>query len=70
MYMVTMAARMSHSSFASDARKASAAPWKRTCALAGSASSCCAASMVLTASPRDAPGAKLNEMVDAGNWPL
>ena len=65
MYMVTMAARISQSSLASDARNASAAPWKRICALAGSERSRCAASIAVTASPRDAPGARLNEIVAA-----
>ena len=29
----------------------------------------CSAWMALTASPRDTPGAVLNEMVAAGSWP-
>ena len=37
--------------------------------LAGTPSSRSAAVMALTASPSDAPGARLNEIVAAGNWP-
>ena len=65
-----MAARISHSWFASDARKASAAPWSLTWALTGRPMSRCASSMASTASPSDAPRARLNEIVAAGNWPI
>ena len=60
MYIVTIAARISTSVLSSEARKASAAPWKRVWTLAGMPSwirSRCAASMAATASPSDAPGA-------------
>ena len=50
-----------------DALKASAAPWSFTCALTGRPMSRCAASTALTASPSDAPGARLNEIVEATN---
>ena len=67
---MTIAARISQSWFVSDARKASAAPWSFTCALTGRPISRCAASMAFTASPSDAPRARLNEIVAAGNWPM
>src|SRR5689334_6885000 len=69
MYMVTTAARISQSSFASEPRNALAAPWKAICALAGTPISSFAFWITSTASPSDAPGARLNEMVAAGNWP-
>ena len=59
MYIVTIAARISSSVLSSEARNASAAPWKRVWMLAGIPSSCCAASMAATASPSDAPGAEV-----------
>ena len=65
-----MAARISQSWFVSDALKASAAPWSFTCVLAGRPMSRCAASTAFTASPSDAPGARLKEIVAAGNWPM
>src|ERR1700681_3426994 len=70
MYIVTIAARISQSSLASEPRNAAAAPWKLICALAGSPSSCCTFWISSTALPSDAPGARLNEIVAAGNWPI
>src|SRR5712691_1326767 len=70
MYTVMIAARISHSSLTSDPRKAAAAPWNWICALAGRLMSCWTFSISFTASPRDAPGARLNEMVADGNWPM
>ncbi len=69
MYIVMMAARISHSSLDSDDWNASAAPWKLVCMLAGRPISCSAALMASTAAPSDAPRARLNEMVADGNWP-
>ena len=68
MYMVTIAARMSKGSLASDASKASAAPWKRVMKLLRRPMLFSASRMAVTASPSDAAGARLNEMVAAGNW--
>src|SRR5260370_41252248 len=68
MYTVTTAARSSNVSFASAPRNASAAPWKLVCTLGGKRISAWAASMAWTASPREAPGARLKERVAAGNW--
>ena len=69
MYTVTIAARINHSVLPSVPWNASAAPWKLVCTLAGICSACCAALMALTAAPSEAPGARLNEMVAAGNCP-
>src|SRR6266571_4036539 len=69
MYMVTIAARMSSNSLASDARNASAAPWKLVRTESGSSSALASASIAPTAAPSEAPGARLKEMVAAGNWP-
>src|SRR5690606_156455 len=70
MYITATAARISHNVDDSEARKASAAPWKRDSMLAGRSISTCAASIAATASPNEAPGARLNEIVVAGNWPI
>src|ERR1035438_2085636 len=70
MYMVTMAARISHSSLASEPRNAAAAPWNWICALAGRPISACVFWMPVTASPSEAPGERLNEIVADGNWPI
>src|SRR6266540_1798176 len=67
MYIVTIAARMSQISFASDPSNAAAAPWNCTCALAGTPISRRALSISLTASPSDAPGARLNDVVVAAD---
>src|SRR5450631_1055448 len=70
MYIVTMAARISQSSLLSDALNARAAPWKLIWTLSGSARACLADSIAFTASPSEAPGARLNEIVATGNWPM
>jgi hypothetical protein len=70
MYIVTIAAANSHSVFASDASNASAAPWNRVAIDAGTPSSRSASAMALTASPSEAPSARLKEIVAAGNWPM
>ncbi len=70
MYITSTAARISHSVEESEPRKASAAPWKRDSMLAGRPISVSAASIAVTASPSDTPGARLNEIVVAGNWPM
>ena len=67
MYIVMTAARIRNSWFDSDAWNASAAPWKRVWNDAGRPMSCSAAAIALTASPSDAPGARLNEIVVDGN---
>ncbi len=69
MYIVTTAARISHSVFDSDALKASAAPWKVVCIEIGRPISCSTCLILSTAWPSDAPCARLNEIVAAGNWP-
>src|SRR5215470_2274632 len=69
MYIVTMAARMRSSVFTSDARKARAAPWKLVRTLGGMRISFSAFSMASTASPSEAFGARLNEIVVEGNCP-
>src|ERR1022692_2685548 len=70
MYMVTMAARISHSSLASEPRNAAAAPSNWICALAGRPIAACVFWIAVTASPSEAPGARLNEIVADGNWPM
>ena len=67
MYMVTTAARISSSVLDSEARNASAAPWKRVWMPAGRPISCSTASITCTALPSDTPLARLNESVTAGN---
>src|SRR4051794_26070709 len=69
MYMVAIAARIRNSSLESDAWNAWAAPWKAVAKLAGSPISCSAFWIAVTAAPSDDPGARLNEIVVAGNWP-
>src|SRR5262252_9195666 len=69
MYMVTIAAMIRNRVLLSDDWNASAAPWNFVSALIGMPISRCAARIALTASPSDAPGARLNEIVAAGNWP-
>ncbi|MNO42995.1 hypothetical protein D3C76_332000 [compost metagenome] len=68
--MVTTAARISSSVLDSEAWNASAAPWKRVCTPAGIPMSCCTCSITLTASPSATPGARLNDIITAGNWPI
>src|ERR1700730_13056684 len=69
MYIVTIAASTRNSSLPSDAWNASAGPLKRVMKLSGKPMSPSALRMSVTALPRDAPGARLNEIVVAGNWP-
>src|SRR3954468_22855754 len=69
MYMVTIAARISSSVLPSEDWNASAAPWKRVRRLAGSPSYASAERIDLTASPSEAPRARLNEIVVDGNCP-
>ena len=63
-----MAARISRSWLSSDFWKASAAPWKCVMIDRGISISRWAATMASTACPSEAPGARLNETVVAGNW--
>ncbi|MOA02154.1 hypothetical protein D3C78_1215930 [compost metagenome] len=70
MYMVTMAARISHRVLDSEARNASAAPWKRLWMPSGRPIAAWTCSMRATASPSATPGARLNDTVTAGNWPM
>src|SRR5205807_2179945 len=63
------AARMRIGSFASEAWKARAAPRKPVWIDGGRLISRAAPLMASTASPREAPGARLNEIVTAGNCP-
>ena len=67
MYIVMMAAMISTSSLPSAAWNASAAPWNTVIMLAGMPISCSACLIASTASPSDAPGARLNETVVDGN---
>ncbi|MCY1291818.1 hypothetical protein D9M70_410200 [compost metagenome] len=68
--MVTTAARISSRVLDSEAWKAAAAPWKRVWMPSGMPISCCTRSITATASPRATPGARLNDNVTAGNWPI
>src|SRR4249920_2011170 len=67
MYIVTTAARISSSVLLSDARKASAAPWKLVSTLGGRSSLASSALIASTAAPSEAPGARLNDTVADGN---
>ncbi|MNT09507.1 hypothetical protein D3C72_1442930 [compost metagenome] len=69
MYITTTAARISHSVLDNELLKAAAAPCRRSSMLCGNATCACAACTASTASPSDAPGARLNDSVAAGNWP-
>src|SRR5271156_5839054 len=69
MYIVTIAATKRRTSLVREASNAELAPRKLAIKLGGSFISCCTARISRTASPSDAPGAKLNEIVAAGNWP-
>ena len=60
---------MSTGSLASDAWKACAVPWKFARRLAGTPRSPSTLWIAVTASPSDLPGARLNEIVIAGNCP-
>ncbi|MNN56173.1 hypothetical protein D3C81_1710900 [compost metagenome] len=68
--MVTMAARISSRVLDSEARNASAAPWNWLTMASGRPISCCTCSMAATAAPSETPGARLNDRVTAGNWPM
>ena len=71
MYIVTIAARISHSSLSSDARNASAAPWKLICTLSGrSELGLGRLDRLRRRRPATRRGARLNEIVAAGNWPM
>src|SRR5579862_4565649 len=63
-----MAARIRVDSFASDDSNAWAVPWKLASMLAGIFKDCVTSLMCCTASPSDAPGARLNDRVTIGNW--
>ena len=67
MYTVTIAARISQPSFASDAWKASAVPWKPARKAGRQPDLRVACSTARTASPSDVPGDRLNDSVTAGN---
>src|SRR5262249_33629993 len=69
MYTVTRAARMRMGWLASDAWKACAVPWKLAWMEGGMFICRSAACMRVTASPRDTPGARLNDSVTAGKKP-
>src|ERR1700722_18751570 len=66
-YMVRTAASSRNTSFESEDWKACAAPWKLIPKLAGSSISLSAELIASTAPPREAPGARLNEIVVTGN---
>src|SRR5471032_2728342 len=67
MYIVTIAASTSSSSFDSDASSAEAAPWNAVTKLAGRSMSVSAWRTAATAAPTDEPGVVSNEIVVAGN---
>src|SRR5277367_1460704 len=69
MYIVTMAATKRRTSLVREDSNAELAPRKLAIKLDGSFISCCTARISRTASPSAAPGAKLKEIVAAGNWP-
>src|SRR5580700_4990371 len=69
MYIVTIAATRRKTSLVSEDSNAELAPRKLAIKLVGSFISCCTVRISRTASPSDAPGARLNEIVEAGNWP-
>src|SRR5580698_202185 len=69
MYTVTSAARIKIGSFCSEAWNEAAVPWKAACTLSGMPISRCASSIARVASPSDALGARLNEIVTTGNCP-
>ena len=52
-----------------EAPKAWAVPWKPVLRLGGASMSLRAVWMAFTASPREAPGARLKDTVAVGNWP-
>ena len=64
-----MAAAISSGVELSDDWKAWAVPWNEPSSVIGVLSSACTCWMRSTASPSAVPGARLNEMVTAGNWP-
>ena len=61
---------MRNSWLLSEAWKACAAPWKLVMMLSGMPMPASACWMASTAAPSDAPGARLNDTVVAGNWPI
>src|ERR1700722_1652888 len=69
MYIVIIAAVSRKISLLKEDSKAELAPRKFAIKLAGSLISFCTARISCTASPSDAPEARLNETVAAGNWP-
>src|ERR1700730_240219 len=69
MYIGTIAASSRRRPVVRQDSSAEVEPRKLAMKLVGSFISCCAARISRTASPSDAPGAKLNEIVAAGNWP-
>ena len=65
--MAAIAAASRSTSFDRADWKACAAPWKLTAKLGGRSISLSACPIASTASPREAPGARLNEIVVTGN---
>ena len=56
-------------SLVSEASNALAVPWKLAFTVLGMPRLASTWLMILTASPNEAPGPRLKEMVLAGNWP-
>ena len=69
MYTAVSAARNKRGCDDSESWKAAAAPWNVPWIVPGMRILRCASSMTRVASPSDAPGFKLNEIVTAGNCP-
>ena len=69
MYTVTRAARMSRDSFEREFLKAAAVPWNSYCRLGGKCMFVATLSIAVMAPPSEASGARLKEMVTAGNCP-
>ena len=69
MYMVTMAATMSSSVLSSEARKASAAPWKLVRTPIGTASAFSAVSIASTAWPSEYAGCEVEGHRGRGELP-
>ncbi|MCY1378814.1 hypothetical protein D9M71_573390 [compost metagenome] len=70
MYMVTTAARISSKVLDNEAWNACAAPWNWVCTPIGMPMSFCTCSMISTACPSATPGARLKDIITAGNWPM
>jgi len=64
-----IAARISSGSLVSDERNSAALPENEVATVSGKLISFVARLMASTAAPSDAPGARLNDSVTAGNWP-